>query len=102
MSFISANQACNNAESEVPDWDWNAVQDASQSKWEDILSRVAIDVDEEDPTIVELLYSSVRSSLTDFVFLTDVLGLNTALSGLVGSCEFDGRESILVFVVSIL
>ncbi|KAF9562100.1 hypothetical protein CPC08DRAFT_688216 [Agrocybe pediades] len=64
VSFISTNQACANAESEVPDWNWDAVQDASQSKWEDVLSRVGVNVVAEDPTIVELLYSSLyRASL---------------------------------------
>ncbi|KAH9475893.1 putative secreted glycosidase [Psilocybe cubensis] len=64
VSFISANQACSNAESEVPTWDWNAVQQASKSKWQDVLSRVATNVASENPTIVQLLYSSLyRASL---------------------------------------
>jgi putative alpha-1,2-mannosidase len=59
VSFISTDQACANAEEEIPDWDWDAVQGASQSKWEDVLSRVIIDTEKENATIVELLYSSV-------------------------------------------
>ncbi|KZP26864.1 glycoside hydrolase family 92 protein [Athelia psychrophila] len=64
VSFISTDQACANAESEVPDWNWTAVQDASKAKWEDVLSRVTVDTQAENPTIVELLYSSLyRASL---------------------------------------
>lgn len=59
ISFISEAQACANAEFEVPTWDWDAVQGASESKWEDVLSRVQVDTSKEDATVVELLYSSV-------------------------------------------
>lgn len=59
VSFISTEQACSNAESEIPDWDWDAVLSASVDKWEEVLSRVEINTAVEDPTVVELLYSSV-------------------------------------------
>ncbi|EKM58949.1 glycoside hydrolase family 92 protein [Phanerochaete carnosa HHB-10118-sp] len=55
-------QACSNAESEIPDWDWDAVQNASVDKWEDILSRIEIDTTKENSTVVELLYSSLYRS----------------------------------------
>lgn len=61
VSFISTDQACANAEEEIPDWDWEAVQSSSVSKWEDVLSRVETNTTVEDPTVVELLYSSVSS-----------------------------------------
>lgn len=60
VSFKSADQACANAEEEVPSWDWDTVQAASVEKWEDVLNRIEIDVENEDPTIAQLLYSSVR------------------------------------------
>ncbi|CAL1694909.1 unnamed protein product [Somion occarium] len=64
VSFISSEQACANAQEEVPDWDWDLVQSASRAKWEDVLERVSIDVEKENPTVVELLYSSLyRASL---------------------------------------
>ncbi|KAF9028902.1 hypothetical protein BDZ89DRAFT_1065801 [Hymenopellis radicata] len=64
ISMISADQACANAEAEVPSWDWDSVQQASVDKWEDVLSRVQVDTDVEDATVVELLYSSLyRASL---------------------------------------
>jgi len=59
VSFISATHACANAEEEVPDWDWERVREESRSKWEETLERVQVDVEKEDTTVVQLLYSSV-------------------------------------------
>ena len=59
ISFLSSTQACANAQEEIPDWDWDVVQSASIAKWEDVLQRVSVDATSEDPTVVELLYSSV-------------------------------------------
>ena len=59
VSFLSKTQACANAQEEIPDWDWDVVQSASIAKWEDVLQRVSVDATSEDPTVVELLYSSV-------------------------------------------
>ncbi|KAF7369100.1 Glycoside hydrolase family 92 protein [Mycena venus] len=64
VSFHNPDQACANAEEEVPDWDWDKVQSASAGAWEDVLSRVTVDTTTEDATVVELLYSSLyRASL---------------------------------------
>ncbi|GLB41005.1 putative glycoside hydrolase family 92 protein [Lyophyllum shimeji] len=64
VSFKSADQACANAEEEIPEWDWDAVKSASRNAWEDVLSRVAADPDKEDPNVITLLYSSLyRASL---------------------------------------
>jgi len=59
ISLISSAQACSNAEEEVPDWSWDRVQEASRSKWEELLSRIIVDTDREDANVVKLLYSSV-------------------------------------------
>lgn len=59
VSFISMDQACSNAESEIPDWNFDTVMSASVAKWKDVLSRIEIDTTKENATIVELLYSSV-------------------------------------------
>ncbi|KAF8880515.1 glycosyl hydrolase family 92-domain-containing protein [Infundibulicybe gibba] len=64
VSFLSSDQACANAEAEIPDWNWNRVQEDSRSKWEDVLERVTVDTTKENPTVVQLLYSSLyRASL---------------------------------------
>ena len=59
VSFISTDQACSNAETEVPDWNWDSVQDASQQAWENVLTRIETNTTSENATVVELLYSSV-------------------------------------------
>jgi putative alpha-1,2-mannosidase len=62
VSFISAKQACANAEQEISaPWNWQQVQESSRSAWEETLDRVKIDPAKEEKTVVELLYSSVRS-----------------------------------------
>ncbi|KAJ6611177.1 glycosyl hydrolase family 92-domain-containing protein [Mycena sp. CBHHK59/15] len=61
VSFHDADHACANAEAEVPAWDWDA----------DVLSRIAIDTEAEDATIVELLYSSLYRSALVPANLTD-------------------------------
>ncbi|PPQ72207.1 hypothetical protein CVT24_002364 [Panaeolus cyanescens] len=64
VSFKGLDQACSNAEQEVPDYNWQRVQEASRAKWEDILQRVETDVGTEDANVVQLLYSSLyRASL---------------------------------------
>lgn len=56
----SSAQACANAEAEVLDWDFDAVRSASETAWRTVLGSVKTDLDAEDPTVLELLYSSVR------------------------------------------
>ncbi|TFK50461.1 hypothetical protein OE88DRAFT_1701200 [Heliocybe sulcata] len=67
VSFISSAQACQNAEEEVgEEWGgaWDTVQNASKAKWEDVLNRIAVDIEKENSDVVELLYSSLyRASL---------------------------------------
>lgn len=59
VSFISQSQACANAESEIPDFDFAGVQSAAQAQWKELLGRVQVDTDGVDGEIVELFYSSV-------------------------------------------
>lgn len=59
VSFISTDQACANAESEIPDFDFDGVRAASEAQWEELLGRVKIDTKGVSEETVELLYSSV-------------------------------------------
>ncbi|KAG6916990.1 hypothetical protein DXG01_004334 [Tephrocybe rancida] len=64
VSFKSSQQACANAEEEIPDWNWDRVESASRDAWEDVLGRVETDPLQEDATVLEILYSSLyRASL---------------------------------------
>ncbi|KAJ3572733.1 hypothetical protein NP233_g2897 [Leucocoprinus birnbaumii] len=60
VSMISSAQACANAESEIGNnWDFDGIRETSRSMWESILERVVVDTEKEDPTVVQLLYSSL-------------------------------------------
>lgn len=61
VSFISTDQACANAEAEIPDFDFDGVHAASFNEWDELLSRVQVDTANVESNITSLLYSSVRS-----------------------------------------
>lgn len=58
VSFISSEQACANAEDEIPDFDFERVRSASRAQWNELLGRVQVDTTNVDPEIVDLFYSS--------------------------------------------
>ncbi|KAG6810816.1 hypothetical protein H0H92_010206 [Tricholoma furcatifolium] len=59
VSFISSAQACANAEEEIPDFDFESVQQESRAQWNDILTRVQLDTTGVDSETVQLFYSSL-------------------------------------------
>jgi hypothetical protein len=61
VSFISTSQACKNAESEIPDFDFEKVWADSRDAWAALLERVVVDDEGVEPETVDLLYSSVGS-----------------------------------------
>jgi len=65
VSFVSEEQACNNAESEIGTTTFEDILSQSKELWNERLSRIEIDVPHTPPDLTELLYSSLyRSSLT--------------------------------------
>jgi putative alpha-1,2-mannosidase len=65
VSFVSEEQACNNAESEIGTTTFEDILSQSKALWNETLSRIEIDVPHTPPNVTELLYSSLyRSSLT--------------------------------------
>lgn len=64
ISFISAEQACENAKEEIPTIDFDLVENQSKSLWQEKLSRIQLD-NTTDLTIQKLFYSSLyRGFLT--------------------------------------
>jgi predicted alpha-1,2-mannosidase len=61
VSYVSAEQACLNAEQEIPTWDFDGVHDASRAAWNEKLSRLRI-ANDTDETIAELVYTSFYRS----------------------------------------
>jgi putative alpha-1,2-mannosidase len=65
VSFLSADQACSNAESEIGGASFEQVQEESRAAWQDRLQRIEIDVNGTLPNVTEMFYSSLyRASLT--------------------------------------
>ena len=58
MSFISSDQACANAEEEIPGFNFDKVRAASRSQWSELLGRFQVDTRGVDAEIVDLFYSS--------------------------------------------
>ncbi|KAH7913252.1 glycoside hydrolase family 92 protein [Hygrophoropsis aurantiaca] len=65
VSFVSTDQACANAESEVGTTSFEEIVDASKALWNEKLSKIEIDVPNSPASVTEMLYSSLyRASLT--------------------------------------
>lgn len=63
VSLISSEQACANAEEEIPDFDFERVHRESRAQWNDVLGRVQVDMTGVSKETVQLFYSSVRTKL---------------------------------------
>jgi putative alpha-1,2-mannosidase len=61
MSFISPDQACSNAEEEIPTFDFYAVSQSSVSQFETLLNRIRVDHTNVPRDTLTLFYSSVLS-----------------------------------------
>lgn len=59
MSFISPDQACSNAEEEIPTFDFDAVSQSSISEFENILNRIRVNNTDVSDETMTLFYSSV-------------------------------------------
>jgi putative alpha-1,2-mannosidase len=65
ISFVSGDQACANAASEIGTATFDEIQAQSKALWNEMLSRIEIVVPRTPPDVTELLYSSLyRASLT--------------------------------------
>ncbi|KAI0260073.1 glycoside hydrolase family 92 protein [Gloeopeniophorella convolvens] len=64
ISFISSAQACSNAESEIPNFDFDGTRDAARAEWNDVLGRISVQVapGTEQQDMRTLLYSSLYRS----------------------------------------
>jgi putative alpha-1,2-mannosidase len=59
-SFISHEQACSNAEEEIPDFEFDSVSESSVSQFETLLNRIRVDTTNVTDETLTLFYSSVR------------------------------------------
>ena len=61
MSFISPDQACSNADEEIPTFDFEDVSQSSISQFETLLNRIRVESTNVTNDTLILFYSSVRS-----------------------------------------
>ncbi|TBU57549.1 glycoside hydrolase family 92 protein [Dichomitus squalens] len=59
MSFLSTDQACANAEAEIPDFDFEGVRGATREAWNELLGRVQVETDGVDSDTLTLFYTSL-------------------------------------------
>lgn len=65
VSFVSADQACSNAESEIGSSSFENIVNEAKVLWNEKLSKIEIDVTNTPANITEMFYSSLyRASLT--------------------------------------
>lgn len=59
MSFISTEQACHNAETEIPDWDFAKLKKTAEDAWHDKLGVVSVDRTGVDKDLLTTFWSAV-------------------------------------------
>jgi putative alpha-1,2-mannosidase len=67
MSFISTDQACSNAEAEIPTFDFDEVSQSSVSQFEGILNRIRVDSTNVKDEVLSLLYTSVSNPKSSYL-----------------------------------
>ncbi|THV06347.1 glycoside hydrolase family 92 protein [Dendrothele bispora CBS 962.96] len=62
VSLISTDQACANAEEEIPDFDFERVHQENRATWNDLLGRIQVDMTGVPLETAQLFYSSLYRS----------------------------------------
>ncbi|KAL9093156.1 MAG: hypothetical protein Q9159_000515 [Coniocarpon cinnabarinum] len=63
LSFVSVDQACSNAEAEISDYDFAAVQSAASSAWQDKLAPITIELGGVDNSYATNFYSGIYRTM---------------------------------------
>lgn len=63
VSFLSTEQACKNAESEIPDWDFNRVRTAAEDAWKEKFSSVSISPGGVNTSIQRTFFSGIYRTM---------------------------------------
>ncbi|KAF2202244.1 hypothetical protein GQ43DRAFT_318100 [Delitschia confertaspora ATCC 74209] len=65
VSLISSEQACKSAESEIPDFDFEATQKAAEDLWRQKLSPISVSTDGVDPSLITNFYSGIYRTMVN-------------------------------------
>ena len=63
VSFQSTEQACKNAESEIPDWNFNRIRKAAEDAWKEKLSVVSIESGGVNTSIQRTFFSGIYRTM---------------------------------------
>ena len=63
VSFLSTEQACQNAEQEIPDWDFSRVRKAAENAWKEKLSVVSISTGGANKSIQRTFFSGIYRTM---------------------------------------
>lgn len=63
VSFISEDQACSNAESEIPSFDFNSTHSAAVSIWKEKLSPIRVSRNSVNESLLTNFYSGIYRTL---------------------------------------
>lgn len=63
ISLISAQQACQSAETEIPDFDFEKVKSIAQTQWRNKLSSIKVDTASVDKTFATIFYSGIYRTM---------------------------------------
>ena len=65
VSLISSNQACSNAESEIPSFDFIAIQTAAESTWRNKISPIVVSRTGLDESVLTNFYSGIYRTMVN-------------------------------------
>lgn len=63
VSLISTEQACSNAEKEIPDWDFDGIRSAAEDAWRDKLNVITMDSTGLDNDLLRSFWSGVYRTM---------------------------------------
>ena len=63
VSLISTDQACSNAEKEIPDWDFDSVRSTAENAWRDKLNAITVDSTGVDSDLLTSFWSGVYRAM---------------------------------------
>ncbi len=88
VSFVSTEQACANAESEIGSSSFDNILARAKALWNEKLSKVEIDIANTPANITEMLYSSLyRASLTPVRFNSELRFFFSFLNSFIEQCN---------------
>lgn len=63
VSLVSSDQACKNAEAEIPDWDFDGIRSAAEDAWREKLSVIDVDSTGVDDDLLRSFWSGIYRTM---------------------------------------